>query len=185
VFIKGKETYMKVKSKIGKGIFMGVAAMGVITFAILFLVYWNEILFGRVRVFGAKMDYVEEYQDYYYRAEIKVIRFIATSVVKDVYFKPGQRKKMYKKIREDATNELEQLIVEYGDIFYKYEISDDFRQICIYETPGGIGRRGFFDLRPGVINRIESLIGLYHNIKEGRSVTMHDDYEIEIIKPND
>jgi len=63
----------------------------------------------------------------------------------------------------------QELIEKHGDIFYKCEIRDDFRGVRIDETPGGIGRSGFVDLRPGLINRIQHLIGLYHNVKEGRS----------------
>ena len=155
-------------------------AIGIIISAILFYMFMTEWRVERVRLFSGSMDYVEEYRNYYYKTERKQVKtfVMGSTIVKDIYFKPGQKKKMLEKIKEDVINELEELITEHSDIFYKYEISDDFKQVCIYETPGGIGRDGFVDLRPGVISQISFLIPLYHCIKEGRGAITDNMFKI-------
>ena len=80
---------------------------------------------------------------------------------------------MLERIKEDVDSDLKSIIEEHNDIFYKYEISDDFKLVYLYETPNGSGKSVFFDLRPGTLSRIKSLIALYHSIKEGRTVGIH------------
>ena len=141
----------------------------IIILSILFYMFVTEWRFERIRVIGAKMYIVEEYQDYYCKVKEGSGTFIGTYFYKDIYFSFGQKKKMLEKTKEDVTNYLEKLIEEHNDIFYKYEISNDFKQVCIYETPGIIDKQKRRELGPEVNSRIGRLIGLYYNIKEGRS----------------
>jgi hypothetical protein len=149
--------------------------VGAIILALLFCLYWNVLRFERVRIIGAKMNYVEEYKDYYYKSELKSVKTIITgsAIVEYIYFLRGQKDKMMEKIKDDVTNELEKLIEENGDIFYKYDISDDFKQVRIYEVSDDIDINRRRALGPEVNNRISSLIALYHDIKGGRPAGLH------------
>jgi len=94
---------------------------------------------------------------------------------KDVFFLPFQRERMLERIRADINNGLEALITEYGDIFYRYEIGDDFRQVriylapqmCIHVAPGQVCIPIPHELHSEVNYRFSSLIALYHNINTG------------------
>jgi len=101
-----------------------------------------------------------------------------------IYLKIGQKGKMLNKIKEDVTNSLETMIKEYGDIFYKYEISDDFKRICVYEVSEDV-----YNNRRDEVGRrlagIQSLTGLYHSIKNANDASIPTDYTIDIIKPGD
>jgi len=92
---------------------------------------------------------------------------------------------MLEKIKEDITYYLEKTVEEHGDIFYKYEISDDFKQVRIYEASGDIDRNKHAEIDRGTLIRIQSLLGLYHSIKIGSSASMPTDFIFEIISPND
>lgn len=168
---------MKARIIKGIGIIVGIFILAVAVYA-----YWTEWRFERVRV-GAGMDYVEDYQDYYYKAETVQgwLKIVETVWVKKVYFLPGQKEKMLEKIKEDINHSLETLIEEDSDIYYKYEISDNFRVVYLYEASGNIDKQRRDELGPGII-RIEFLIGLYHNIKEGHSVGFGTNELIEIIE---
>ena len=135
-------------------------------------------LFGwpieRVRLIGRDMYIVDEYQDYYFSAKIKKSRdwiMGNTHFVCDVYFLPGQRKKMTGKIKTNIISELEIVIKEHGNIFYKYEISDDFKQILIYEISSDIDKLVRYHLKNEVGSRIGTLFELYLNINEGHVVS--------------
>ena len=159
-----KGTY--IMGKIKKSIIIGVAIL-----VLLFCVYW---VVWRVDIPVARGSrYLHEYEDYYYKTESILPLFsfnfgTGRAGRQIIYFKPGQKGKMLKQIKKDVNGYLEALIEEHGDIFYRYEINDDFKQARIYETPGSIDRRKRSELGPEVNSRIGSLIGLYHNIKEWR-----------------
>jgi len=140
----------------------------------LFALYWNVLRFERVRVFGLGQRLIDEYRQYYHRAVFRPNTMPSPfgSSRHDVYFVrwSGQRARMVERIESDIHNELDELIERHSDIFYRYEISDDFRSVRIYETSSDI----YYNWRwrsasePGnTISRINSLIGLYHYIKEG------------------
>ena len=97
---------------------------------------------------------------------------------------------MREKIREDVTTALENLIEEHSDVFYRYEISDDFRQVRIYEASGIMDIHNMdihmrHELRIGIISRIRSLIGLYHSIKTGGPASMPTNFTFDIIAPSE
>ena len=145
-----------------------IAITAIITCIVVILS--TMVVFSRVRVVGGA--YLEDYRGYYF---IAVPRWRGLSwgqsrpSRKDVYFLPGQRGRMLERIREDIINELDEFIEEHGDIFYRYEISDDFRQMRLYAASGitdGGSRRG--ELGWEVSARIGTVLQLYHNIREGR-----------------
>ena len=174
---KGR-SFVKTKGT-GKKIFRGV-----VVFAILSLVY---LIVWRVSMRAStSVIYLDDYRNYYFFTRFKPKTMPAPfgSSRQIIYFKPGQKGRMLKKIRKDVTGVLETLIEEHEDIFYKYEMSDDFSEVRIYETPDGIGRYGFDKIEPEVMGRIQSLIGLYHNIKKGDSASQPTDYIFDIIKPD-
>jgi len=134
--------------------------------------YWTVWRFDRVDVTVMAHEIVEEYQDYYSKVRVKTVYgFIGYAFRTTIYFLPGQKEQMLEKIREEVSDELETLIKQHGDIFYKYEISDDFKQVRIYRTPGYIWGGGRHALESKVRNRIGILIELHHNIKEGPLVS--------------
>ena len=135
---------------------------------------------------GTRAIYISDYREYYFFTRFKSSNwpppFGAGKHI--IFFKPGQKENMLEKIRKDVTGIMETLIEEHRDIFYKYEVSDDFSEVRIYETPGGIGKTGFDALEPEVMGRIHSLMGLYHSFYNGGSATFGEDYVFEIIKPD-
>lgn len=159
---------MKLKKRT---IILMIISIGIIILAILVSVstlvylYWTEWRVEKVRVTGgARRNYIEEYEDYYYKAKDGSGFFNSYT---DIYFKPGQKEKMLEKIKEDVINELEKRIAEFSNVYYKYEISDDFKQVRIYAALSYSERYERRDeLNTGV--NIGSLIALYHNIKDGR-----------------
>jgi len=127
------------------------------------------VLFSSTIVLGG-MDLVADYQDYYFRAVYRRGWInLGTGRVDSygIYFLPGQRGRMLGRIREDIINELDELIEEHGDIFYRYEISDDFRQVRIYVSVAtGDGRRRA--LVHEMRLQIGTVLQLYRSINEGR-----------------
>jgi len=73
------------------------------------------------------------------------------------------------------------IVKEYGDIYYKYEISDDFKQVRIYEASGNIDRQRRDQIN---LDRIHSLVALYHSIKENRTASIPTTFTINIIEPS-
>ena len=145
-----------------------ILGLCIIVFVILGYVYWTQWRIERISI--PTNRFFEEYSDYFYRTRRVVGRTLVgtTAHSQIIYFKPGQRRQMIERVRQDIINELEKLITEHSDIFYRYEIDDDFRRVRIYEVQGldrvASSRR---TLGPDVNQRISSLIVLYHNIRVG------------------
>ena len=87
------------------------------------------------------------------------------------------------KIKEDVINELEGIIEKHSDVFCKYEISDDFKKVLVYEASGDIDRHKHDEIRRETLAPVQSLVWLYHNIKNGRSVGMGQ--VITVVEPGD
>jgi hypothetical protein len=167
------------KAKIKKGILIG---MGIIMLLMIsYVVGWP---IERVRLIGV-ID-LDEYKDYYIAAKHKSVWAIITGSagVTDVYFLPGQKKRMLEKIKEDVIYYLEKLIEEHGDVFYKYEISDDLWSVRIYETLGEIDGDKRRNLGPKVNSRIGFLTILYHGIS-GIERPVGTDQALEFIEPGE
>lgn len=162
---------MKTKKKI-------LIVIGIIILMILLYMFWTEWRFERVRVTGSKAQYIEEYEDYCHKVVFKPNPMPAPfgSSAYIIYFSFGQKKKMLDKIKEDVTNELEMLLEKYSDMFYKYEISDDFKKIYIYKSSNK------YRLSEITSGRISSLIGLYHNVKKGRTMEMNVSDDVDFAK---
>jgi len=150
---------------------------------ILPMQYFTYCALWRVDIAAStQVEYLSEYRQYYYATRsVNRWALFGYATRQIIYFKPGLKGKMVAKLKEDVTKSLEALIAEHGDIFYRYEISDDFMQVRIYEVSGGMGEYGFYDVSPGTIKRIKSLIALYHSIKGGHSIAT--DNVIRLIEP--
>jgi hypothetical protein len=159
-----KELNAKVKKKA-----IILIGMGATILALLFYGYWTEWRFDRVRVSGKAMHYVHDYEEYYFKAEDGSGRFIYAYDYKKIYFLSRQRNKMLEKIKEDVSSDLNSIIENYGDLFYRYEISDDFKQVCIYETSHDSRYWRYYIGS----SQLASLIELYHNLKESRPASIH------------
>jgi len=142
---------------------------------VIFVAVSYHFVFSQVIVTGRAMGYVDAYQDFYYMAELSPGFFNVgqTTTVMHVHFLPGQRGRMCDRIKADIINSLEMLVTEHGDYFYKYEISDEF-QAHIYQVSEDWRWRAGPKRISNTIRQIESLVELYHNIKEGHSVAMND-----------
>ena len=141
------------------------------------IVYGLDWRVERVRVIGRSQNIVEDYEDYYLRANTKRIQnwiMGGTNTVTDIYFLPRQRARMTERIREDIINELEILVNDHSNIFYRYEISDDFRQARIYEATSPIDGLKQIGTRNDVSIKIGTLIELYNTIKEGQTARFQD-----------
>ena len=170
--VKAKITGKKIISKM---------IMIIIILAVLYLAYCT---LWRVDI-GTNI-YLINYRDYYYATKVVHKNSIIYGAVhrQIIYIKIGQKGKMLNKIKEDVINSLETMIKEHGDIFYKYEISDDFKRICVYEVSEDVynNRRDEVGRR---LDGIRSLMGLHHSIKNPNDVSMFGDYVLDIIKPGD
>ena len=159
-----------------------------IVIGIIILVIISDIIgwpIERVSITGAKMAYIPIYKDYYLMTkDKKALLNLGTGTPwnKVVYFLPFQRGRMREKIKEDVINYLEKLIEVYGDIFYKYEITDDFDRVYIYEVASGVDSDLCYKLETKVNSDIGSLIGLYLEVKGHTK-----DYGriVNFVKPND
>ena len=141
--------------------------------------YWTEWRFERIKVYNA-IQYIDEYEENYYKVKFKLERgWFGSSGVKIIYFLPGQKEKMMSKIKEDVINYLEEIIEKHGDIFYKYEVSDDFKQVLVYETSCD-NKHMHNDILDG---QISSLVWLYHDIKNDRSSDVGQ--VVTVIEPDD
>jgi len=67
-------------------------------------------------------------------------------------------------LKEDINNELETLITKHSNVYYEYEISDDFKQLDIYLISGDSVTYPKWEAG----GHIGTLIELYHKVKEGR-----------------
>jgi len=158
------EISMKIKKKV-------IVGIGVV----IFVAVSYHLFFSQVRVTGMAMDYVDAYQDFYYMTELRPGFFNVgqTTTVMHVYFLPGQRGRMCDKIKEDIINSLEMLVTEHGDYFYKYEINDEL-QAHIFQVSEDWGWRTGPERIGNTISQIVALIALYHSVKEGHSVAIHE-----------
>ena len=171
------------KSMISKGPIIVVSIIIVIFILAIFsfIYFWTEL-----RVDIPAVEYIDDYRDYYFTTRFVKRRALFGYVDRQIiYFLPGQKGKMLKKIKEDVINELERLITKHGDIFYKYEISDDFKQVRIYESSGDIDVQQRDELDRIILRRVLSLTGLYHCVKNGRSASIPTDYTFDTIKSAD
>jgi|GEM_PF-3674362 len=153
-----------------------VRIISIILLPILLYLLWTQFLFVRIGVTGRKMSCVENYKEYYYKTEIEYKSGFLTNgkePVRIIYFLPGQRNRMMKKIKEDVIYLLDELIEKYSDIYYNYEISNDFKQVLIYETYNTAYQDPYHDKFEETCGNIVSLIGLYQNIKKGHSIDIH------------
>ena len=148
-----------------KRIVMGTTLTAlIIIFAIIFYSYWVEWRFDRETI--ESRYNVEHYENYYYKLKYFSRHFIYTHNYKKIYFLPGQRDLLLEKIEEDINNELTNIVEQNKDAFHKYEISDDFMRVSIYETSNDITDRN--ERKHTVKNNIESKIELYIRIKHKR-----------------
>ena len=159
-----------------------LTSIGVAVFALLFYAYWTNWRFEKIRTSGYE-DYIDDYREYIYKTEtvwFKNLWFEESWLGTKIYILPSKKELLLEKIKEDVINALEYLIGEYGDIFYKYEVSDDFMQVRIYQVSDGyMYWRDFVE--PEATNRLRPLIALYHNIKEGHRVAIHQ--AVKYIEP--
>jgi len=178
------EIYSEVKTT-AKKIIIITAVIGIIISSLLIYRYWTVWRFDRINLMAnTQVTHLNDYRDYFYkvvfRPNTRPAPFGSSRHI--IYFLPGQRQKMLERVEEDIIHLLDMLVGQYSHVFYKYEIIDDFRHVRIYETPWGIGRSGFFHLRPGVIRRIQSLIGFYNSVRLGRPASMPTNFTFEIIE---
>ena len=154
------------KAKKIKRICIGAVILAVVLFAYL----WAT----RAEISGRAANLVEDYQGYYLAAKWRQGWFnfgYGRPWVKEIYFLPGQKGAMLRKIKEDIVNGLETLTTEHGDLFYKYEVSDDFRQMRIYEVIED-ARYIIRNEELGKIGRLADLVTLYYKIKEGFTTSL-------------
>ena len=116
-----------------------VIGVGIGILLVVVCLYLTDWRLERIRVTGLAADIVIEYRDYYQRASfmrrgLPMASPFGGFQYRNVFFSPGQKEKMLEKIREDVSAILDTLIKENSDIFYKYEISYDFKNVRIYET---------------------------------------------------
>ena len=140
-----------------------------IAFSIILALLVGGVIFSflGVTVAGRCAQYVNEYNDFYlYKKETYIKPFInfgtGGAPGYKIWFFPGQKSKMLKKIKEDVNFELENIVKNYSDVFRNYEISDDFINIYIYIYIGVE--------RPVGLNLTETLapkVELYHQIING------------------
>ena len=163
------------RTKIRAGIFTGIC---VCVIAALIYAYWVEWRFERVKISGGIIHYVDEYEEYYYKVKGRWERgWFGGSYVKTLYFLPGQKRGMLEKIKEDIQSDLESLIKEHGDVFYRYEMSDVLHWVNIYEVANAMYWRSDVEINE-LTGRISFLIGLYHNVKEGKSIGIYGIFNI-------
>ena len=148
---------------------------------LLFVVGWP---ISQVRIAGRSMYTIEEYEDYYFMAKTQGGKptFFQSVWVKDVFFLPGQKRKLLKKIKEDVNTCLEELIAEYSDVYYKYEISDDFMDVFLYKNSGYKDAEKSISSYSKTAGQVQKLIGLYQNIREGQTVPS-DGHGVKVIEP--
>ncbi len=144
-----------------------------------------------VRVAGRCEKYIDDYTGYYlYKNEYKpLFSFNFGSAVDNgykVWFLPGQKSRMLKKIKDDVHAELTDLVANNSDLLIRYEISDDFKRIELYYYKGAIAKGkkrfgGHEDEYDPI--RIESKVELYHELIHGYvNTSFHSDiiHEIEV-----
>ena len=143
--------------------------IGVILLAVMFCVY---VLATRAEAHGRAAHLAEEeYQGYYIKAVWRRGWFTlgtGWSWTLDIYFLPGQKTRMINKIKEDIFNDLETLVEENGDIFYKYDLSNDFRGIRIYIASGDVDGDRLYDIRRDMGGKLGTLLELHYTISDGQ-----------------
>ena len=121
---------------------------------------------GNIRVIGRQADCLKYYEDYYFSATRKLtLGFVGRrEAFTRVTLIPGQKGKLLRAISEDIINDLETLIKEYSDIYYDYEIIDDFRRIAVYVSDITEARKCYNELNYNIHDKS----ALYRNIRLGR-----------------
>ena len=126
---------MKVKTKMWLGIVIVIVVLSLLVYE-----YWTNWRFDRIRITGVTANLcLNRYRLYYYKAEREKrwieLNFGTGSVqYVYVYFLPGQRDRLLEKLKDDIISGLDTLIEEHSDLYYKYEIHDDFKRASIYKT---------------------------------------------------
>jgi hypothetical protein len=170
----------------GKAMWKSILVFITVVFVIVMSFgYWFEWRYERISVSGRCTVFVDNYKDYYAKAKDVYVRtLIMRNVVhnKKIYFLPGQKEITLGKIKEDVINDLKTITEENNDIFYKYEISDDFRKVRIYENTNDFDKRKGYELSPKVSNLIGSKIELYSQIKNGQIIGFGIDEGVKFIE---
>lgn len=177
-----KEVINLKTKKPSKKIMIGISVT-VTVLVTLFCVYWTQC---RVDILAStKIKYLDDYRDYYFYTKVQTgMGFMQNISRQIIYFKPGLKEAMLEKIKEDVSGILETLVEQHSDIFYKYEISDDFTIVNLYVASSYYDEHRLSDVESEAISRISSLMPLYHEVKEGGTVASGEDYTFNIIEPN-
>ena len=150
---------------------------------VLFCGYWSEWRFEKVTVSGRYLKFIDDYKDYFFKTKDGARRgWTDWYVYKKIYFLPGQKELFLNKIKNEISVELEIMVKENNDIFYKYEIHDDFKQVYLYENKDYMDEKKRNSIRDNIIiDRIIPKIKLYNDIKNGHIGSFNED-AIEFIK---
>ena len=162
-----------------------LASIGVAVLALLFYAYWTDWRFEKIRISGYTEDYIDDYREYIYKTEtvwFNNLWFENSWLGTKLYILPSKKELLLEKIKEDVINALEYLIGEYSDIYYKYEVSDDFRRINVYQASRDIDENKRNNALANS-NFSVYLISLYHSIRKGHSASRPTDYTVKFIEP--
>jgi hypothetical protein len=139
-----------------------------------------------VIVGGRSMQYVDDYDEYYiYKKDYKP--FISFNFGEGgfsgykIWFLPGRKNKLLKKIKEDVHTELANVVTNNSDIIKSYEVSDDFKKITIYYCKGAMEGRGnkFDEFAVRVATKVE----LYHQLIHGSGNVSLSNIIVELEEP--
>ena len=143
--------------------------MRTVIITIVLLLLGSVIFYASgVKVAGRCAQYIDEYNGcYLFKKEMHITPFLnfgtgGASGYK-VWFLPGQKGKLLKKIKKDVNTKLKKLVANNSDILIKYEISDDFKKIYLYHYKGV---KTYLDYDDGAAT-IEPKVELYHQIIHG------------------
>ena len=90
-----------------------------------------------------------------------------------IWFLPGQKNKLLKKMRDDINSDLTKIIADNSDSLKDYEISDDYKKIYIYyfKEPGELD-----------LNDVKARIQLYYEFVDGHWNTEYDGDTINFVE---
>ena len=143
-------------------------ALSIFLIIILFF-FWTEWRFDTANLGnGRTAIYSRNYKDYYYKSKSIHTSFLRSVYYKKVYFLPGQKDKLLRKIEEDIEQELKETIEKNSDVFYEYEIDDVFMQVCIYVTSKDAPN--FNEISSSIRISIRTKLDLYSRVKNGHWV---------------
>ena len=109
---------------------------GIIVLVLLSVIFYD--LYLTTRVGGGSVDILVNYREYYIakRDTSGVDWGTGTNSQTVIYFFPGQKSALMKRLKKDVEDELKMLVEANPDYFYKYSISEDFRKIRLYRYKG-------------------------------------------------